>query len=75
MADLYHSVGVVLSREDRGKTSFQWRIPAEDAAAIIGEFRARFGEPVLEATTDAAVIDELTRRMNESSGHVSISHG
>jgi hypothetical protein len=73
VADLCHTVSVVFSREDRGKVAIMWRIPAGDADGIIAEFRGRFGEPVLESTTDAEVIDEMTRRLNESSGHVTIS--
>jgi hypothetical protein len=71
--DLCHTLAVCLSAEDRGKVTLQWLIPAGDADGIIAEFRGRFGEPVLESTTDAAVVDEMTRRMNESSGHVIIS--
>jgi hypothetical protein len=70
--DLCHTLAVCLSAEDRGKVTLQWRIPAGDADGIVAEFRGRFGEPVLESTTDAAVVDEMTGRMNESSGHVII---
>lgn len=73
MAELYHSVAIVLSRQDRGKTALQWRISPDDADRFITEFRARFGEPNLESTTEAAVIDEASRVVNASGGHVVVT--
>ena len=72
MSDLC-TVAVCLSRADRGKVAIQWQIPAADTAAIIAEFRDRFGAPVLESTTEAAVIDEVTAMMSSAAGHVTIS--
>jgi len=70
---IYHSVAVVFSREDRGKTALQWQISSDDADQLIAGFRARFGEPALESATEAAAIDEATRVVNESSGHVVVT--
>ena len=69
MAELYHSIAIVLSQEDRGKTALQWRISLDDAYQFIAEFRARFGEPALESATEAAVIDEALRTF-EGGTHV-----
>jgi hypothetical protein len=69
-ADLPHAVAIVFPREDRGKTVIQWQVSAEDASQIAAEFRARFGEPGAESTTEADVIDEVTRYINGHRGHV-----
>jgi hypothetical protein len=75
MADLYHSVNIVIGREDRGKTHLQWRVSGDDIDALIAEFRARFGEPVLEATSDGGLIDEVLRQAHAHGAAVIMERG
>jgi hypothetical protein len=70
VADLPHAAAIVFPREDRGKTVIQWQLSPGDARQLAAEFRARFGEPAAESTTEADAIDEATRCLNEHSGHV-----
>jgi hypothetical protein len=70
VVDLPHAVAIIFPREDRGKTVIQWAVSAQDARQLAAEYRARFGEPVSESTTEADAIDEATRCLSGHPGHV-----